>query len=161
MMASPTQINDLILRPATSQDLTAIHTLLLPLEQQGVLLPRTLQRLKQELGDFYVHVQVQIDRVVSCVALHLYVEDNAAELAALAVHPDFRNRQLGSQLLIHLEQQLPQTKINRLFTWTVAAHQWFEQRGFIDAMPNEVPHKLWQHHNNERNCSVLVKHLAT
>ena len=43
--------------------------------------------------------------VVACTALYPYQKESMAELACLAVHPDYQNNRRGELLLQHMESR--------------------------------------------------------
>ena len=68
-----------------------------PLIDKGKLVARTREQLELEIKGFDV-----IERdgmVLACGALHLFVEENSAEVACLAVHPEYQSNGRGSKML--------------------------------------------------------------
>ena len=73
------------------------------MEADGTLVRRGRELLEQEIERFTV---VEHDGVlVGCAALYPFSEDNAAELACLAVVPEYRRAGLGDQLLRRIERR--------------------------------------------------------
>jgi amino-acid N-acetyltransferase len=90
------------LREATVDDVGALVALITPMEADGTLVRRGRELLEQEIERFTV---VEHDGVlVGCAALYPFSEDNAAELACLAVTPEYRRAGLGDQLLKRIER---------------------------------------------------------
>jgi amino-acid N-acetyltransferase len=85
-----------VLRDATIDDVVAILGLIEPLEADGTLVKRGRERLEMEINRFSV---VEHDGViVGCAAVYPFATEKSAELACLAVMPDFRRSGYGDQL---------------------------------------------------------------
>ena len=65
-----------------------MEALIEPLEAAGVLVKRSREKLEMEIDHF--QVMVREGTVVACGALHEFANGAAAEVACVAVHPDFR-----------------------------------------------------------------------
>ncbi|EJP98465.1 GNAT family N-acetyltransferase [Bacillus cereus] len=53
----------------------------------------------------------------------------------IAVHPDFRRRRIGNQLLNEAEKMAKELKLNRLEAWTrdnLWVHGWYEKNAFVN-----------------------------
>ncbi len=144
------------IRQANPEDLAAIHALILPLQQDGTLLPQHGERLEQELYRFSV-----IERdgaVVGCAAL--YPWEQAMEIACFAVHPDFQERRHGRDLLQHLEERARGEGQQRLFVLTTQAEHWFRVQGFSPAQPDALPQaRQAAYEHTARHARILVKDL--
>ena len=145
------------IRNARLDDVGGILELLTPLEQEGVLVRRSRERLEAEIGHFSV---IELDgMVIGCAALYPYPEERMAELACVAVHPDYRNGRRGDTLLQQLEQRARGQGIQRLFVLTTQTAHWFRERGF-EAMPvKALPMAKRRLYNLQRNSKVFVKAL--
>jgi amino-acid N-acetyltransferase len=146
------------LRPAEVRDVPGILELLRPLEQSGVLVPRTQERLESDIGDYTV-----IERdgmVVGCAALHGYPEAGMGELACLALHSDYRGGNRGERLLAHIEGKAAGLGIGRLFVLTTQTAHWFRERGFDCAEVADLPEARRAAYNMRRNSKVLIKRLG-
>ena len=85
------------LRNATIDDVGGILAIIEPLEEQGVLVRRSRERLEAEIERFVV---AEYDNhIIGCAALYAFPEERVGELAALAVHPDFRREGYGEALM--------------------------------------------------------------
>jgi amino-acid N-acetyltransferase len=142
------------LRPATIDDVGGILKLIAPLEDQGVLVKRSRELLEMEIDHFMV---VERDGMaVACAALYMYDTD-VAELACLAVHPDYRSSGRGDSLLEAMERRARRSGIKRLFVLTTQASHWFRERGFHGADLSDLPVKKRNLYNYQRNSKVFVK----
>jgi len=141
---------------ANIDDVGGILELITPLERQGVLVKRSRERLEMEIEHFMV---VRRDgMIVACAALYPY-EGRIAELACLAVHPDYQSQGRGNYLLHALEQRARQQGIERLFILTTRTSHWFRERGFKRAELAHLPVKRRSLYNYQRNAKVFIKSL--
>jgi len=145
------------LRPAGIDDVAAILELLRPLEAGGTLVRRSRERLETEIDRFSV-----MDRdgaIIACAALYPYPEDGLAELACLAVLPDYRRGGRGDKLLEQLERKARTAGIERLFVLTTQAAHWFRERGFEPARLSDLPMQRQALYNYQRGSQVYIKTL--
>ncbi|HFD81558.1 MAG TPA: amino-acid N-acetyltransferase [Gammaproteobacteria bacterium] len=142
------------LRSATIDDVGGILKLIAPLEQQGVLVKRSREMLEMEIDHFLV---VERDgMIIACAALYPY-EGRVAELACLAVHPDYHGQGRGNSLLEAAELRARTAGIRRLFVLTTRTAHWFQERGFRKADLSSLPVRKRQLYNYQRNAKVFVK----
>ena len=145
------------LRPAGIDDVGGILELIEPLEAQGVLVKRSREHLEMEIDHFLV---VKRDgMIVACAALYPY-PGKVAELACMAVHPDYQGQGRGDSLLAALERRAREAGVRRLFVLTTQAAHWFRERGFRAAELAELPVKRRTLYNYQRNSKVFIKELA-
>jgi amino-acid N-acetyltransferase len=146
-----------LLRDATIDDVGAILGLIEPLEADGTLVKRGRERLEMEITRFSV---VEHDGViVGCAALYPFSTEKSAELACLAVMPDFRRSGYGDQLRSHIEARAKKLKLKRLFVLTTRTAHWFIERGFVEAGVDALPEARRELYNLQRRSKVLVKSL--
>jgi amino-acid N-acetyltransferase len=146
------------LRHASIEDIGGIMELISPLEDEGALVKRSREQLELDIGNFTV-----IERdgmIIACAALFSFSEESVAELACLAVHPDYQERGRGGDLLQHIEWQARKQHIERLFTLTTRTMHWFIERGFSESKLESLPLKKQQLYNYQRKSKVLDKSLA-
>ncbi len=143
------------LRDASIDDVGAILGLIEPLEADGTLVKRGRERLEMEITRFSV---VEHDGViVGCAALYPFSTEKSAELACLAVMPDFRRSGYGDQLRVHIEARAKKLKLQRLFVLTTRTAHWFIERGYADAGVDALPTARRDLYNLQRRSKVLVK----
>ena len=145
------------IRPATPADVGGIIELIRPLEESGVLIRRSRDRLETEIEQFMV---ADIDGIViGCCALYPY--DTVAELACVAVHPGYRRSAsgaaLGASLLKAAEERAATSGIEKLFVLTTQTRDWFLDHGFEDGNPATLPMPKQSLYNYQRNSHVLHK----
>lgn len=145
------------LRKARIEDVGGILQLIEPLEAEGILVRRNRELLEIEIDRFTV---LEHDGVIlGCAALYPFPEENACELACLAIHPDYRDFGHGNHLLKHIENQTISQGIHTLFALTTHATHWFIEHGFSEATPAELPKTKQNLYNYQRRSKVLIKHL--
>lgn len=145
------------LRPARSDDIGGIMRLIEPLEAEGTLVRRDRALLEREMNRF---VLLDHDGIlIGCAALYPFPDERAAELACLAVHPDFRNQGAGERLLKEIETRARRHKLKKLFVLTTRAEHWFVERGFSEAGVDVLPRRKQALYNYQRRSVVLVKRL--
>lgn len=146
------------LRTATSADIAGLMELLRPLEERQVLVPRSRERLEQQIGDYIV-----IDRdgmTIGCAALHSYPQEGCGELACVAVHDGYRDGERGSRLLEAIERRACQQGLRQLFALTTHTAHWFIEHGFLLAGIDQLPEARRSAYNTQRNSKVLIKPLV-
>jgi amino-acid N-acetyltransferase len=143
------------LREATVDDVAAIVGLIAPLEADGTLVRRGRERLEMEIGRFSV---LEHDGVIlGCAALYPFSKDKAAELACLAVNPEYRRAGHGEQLLQYMEARARKAGLKRLFVLTTRTAHWFIERGFKEAGVDSLPREKRGLYNWQRRSKVLGK----
>lgn len=144
-------------RDAGIDDVGAVLALIAPLEADGTLVRRGRELLEMEIGRFSL-----IDHdgvVIGCAALYPFPEENSAELACLAVNPEYRRSGHGEGLLSHIEARARRAGLQRLFVLTTRTAQWFLERGFKDEGVDALPQQKRGLYNLQRRSKVLVKPL--
>jgi amino-acid N-acetyltransferase len=145
------------LRTARIDDVTGILELIRPLEEKGVLVRRSRERLEIEIERFVLTERDGL--ITACAALYPYPGDGMAELACLAVHPEYRAGGRGDRLLAHLEGVARALGIGRLFVLTTQTAHWFRERGFEPALLDALPMQRQALYNLRRNSQVFIKTL--
>lgn len=144
-------------RPATIDDVGGILALIAPLEAEGVLVRRSRECLEMEISDYVV---VERDGTIVAVgALHLFANESTAEIACLAVHPDYHGQGRGEALLRALEHQATQIGVGRVFVLTTQTAHWFVERGYAPAQVQDLPLARQSLYNAQRNSKVFIKEL--
>lgn len=143
------------LRPATLNDIGGILELIAPLEQQGVLVKRSREKLEMEIGDYII-----IERdglIIGCTALHPIEDETAGVIACLAVHPDYRRSARALRLLEHVHSKAKILGMKQLFALTTQTSHWFLERGFAPIAIDRLPEQLKSIYNPQRNSKILCK----
>ena len=143
------------LRNATIDDVGGILAIIEPLEAEGVLVRRSRERLESEIERFVV---AEYDgHIVGCAALYAFPKERLGELAALAVHPDFRREGYGEALLQEIEARARKLKLQELFVLTTKSSHWFLERGFRVATVADLPQQKKALYNYQRKSLVYRK----
>ena len=143
------------IRSATIDDVGGILGIIEPLEEQGVLVRRSRERLESEIERFLV---AEYDgHIIGCAALYAFPEDKLGELAALAVQPDFRREGYGEALLHEIEARARKLKLSELFVLTTKTAHWFLERGFRVAQVADLPRQKQALYNYQRKSLVYRK----
>jgi amino-acid N-acetyltransferase len=143
------------LRNATIKEVVGILKLLRPLEQEGILVRRNRELLEQEIERFVV---LEHDhRIVGCAALYPFPDEAAAELAALAVEKQNRDRGYGEALLNHMIAVAKLQGIKKLFVLTTRTAHWFIERGFVESDVSALPAHKKSLYNYQRKSKVFVR----
>ena len=145
------------IRPARNEDIGGILKLISPLEEGGVLVRRSREKMETEINDYTV--LTRDDSVIACTALHIYGDEKVAELACLVVHPDYEKNAKGRELYDRVEKEAIAKGITKLFVLTTHARHWFLEQGFIEASVEELPVEKKELYNYQRNSKVLIKNL--
>lgn len=144
-------------RAARIEDVGGILALLAPLEASGILVKRSRELLETEIKHFVV--MVRDTSIIGCAALYPYQAETTAELACVAIHPDFRNEGRGDELLGHMEQLARRQGLGSLFVLTTQTAHWFLERGFVALSLDELPVERRLLYNYRRNSKMFRKKL--
>ena len=90
-------------RAATIEDIGGILDLIRPLEEDGILVRRSREQLEMEIDKFTI-----IERdglIIGCAALYCFMEEAMAEMACVAIHPEYRNSNRGDQLVAKVAER--------------------------------------------------------
>lgn len=145
------------LRQATIDDVGGILGLIQPLEEAGILVRRSRERLEVEIDRFVV-----LERdgaVIGCAALYPFTTEHVGELACLAVASDYRNDGRADVLLRRIEELARQQQLRQLFVLSTQTAHWFRERGFRPAAVADLPVSRQALYNWQRASKVFVKPL--
>lgn len=145
------------MRTATHEDIPNLLALIRPLEQQSILVRRSREQLEREIGQFTV-IEHE-NRIIGCIALYPYPEEQAAEMACMVVHPDYRDADRGLKLFQHLCQQAKQQGVQSLFALTTHSLHWFLEQGFDEVSLDALPMAKKSLYNLQRRSKILMKRL--
>ena len=143
------------LRTAGLDDIPGILALIRPLEAAGALVHRPREILEAQIDAFTV---VERDgAVIATSALVPWPEEDAGEIACLAVDPDYRGAGRAAALIQRLERQALGHGLRRLFVLTTRAEDWFRERGFEPADADALPEARRTLYDQARGSKVLIK----
>jgi len=144
-------------RPARREDVQGIVQILEPLEQQGVLVERGRGELEKDIDNFFV-IESE-GNILGCAALYMFGDAKAAELAALAVNPFYRDGGRGERLLEYAEARARSLGAKSLFVLSTRTTHWFLERGFSEAGRERLPARRQANYNADRRSKVFIKDL--
>jgi len=147
------------IRPASIEDVGGIIELIQPLEEEGILVPRSRELLEIEINHFTV--MERDGTIIGTVALYPYPSHGVAEIAGLAIHPDYRDEGRGDLLLQHIDQQLQKdgSTIRQLFVLSTRTSHWFREQGYEPAKLADLPVERQSLYNYKRNSKVFLRTL--
>jgi amino-acid N-acetyltransferase len=146
------------LRPAELGDIGGLLELLEPLEQGGMLVPRSRERLEHEIDDYLV-----IERdgmIIACAALHTFPDAEMGELACVAVHDNYRGGARAELMLAEIERRARRLGLSALFALTTHTTHWFFEHGFRQSEIDSLPPLKRDTYNHARKSKILVKPLV-
>lgn len=144
-------------REATIDDVGGVLALIKPLEDSGVLVPRSREQLELEISFF--DVMVRDGLVIAACALFPFGQNAMAEFACVAVHPDYQRAGRAAALLARAEETARKLGIHKLFALTTHTPHWFIEHGFVHAAIEALPMQKQRLYNYRRNSLVLIKNL--
>jgi amino-acid N-acetyltransferase len=142
---------------------------IIPLEQADVLVRRSREHLEMEIDHFAI--MERDGMIIACAAVHPFFankeahnkkndKEQMAELACLAVHPEYRGIGRGNALLKYIEQHAIEQGMQKLFAFSTKSSHWFIERGFKKADIKALPMKRKALYNYKRNSKVFIKLLS-
>jgi len=143
------------IRQAQAGDAAGIIELIRALEEKGVLVRRSRERLESEIERFTVIERD--DSIIGCAALYPFEDEQSAELACVVVHPDYQQANRGEQLLEQVIEQARQQGLKRLLVLTTQTAHWFIERGFVKTSVDSLPESKRSLYNWQRNSSVFER----
>lgn len=148
------------IRQAQKKDVRAVHNLIQQGVQNDELVKRTRVELEKVIGDYFVF---EVDRnPVACAALHVFPEQNMAELASVFVDSRYENQGIGGKLIAYTETVARARGLSKLFALSTQAINYFVQKGgFKLGAPEDLPpSRRERYEQNGRRSQVLIKSLA-
>lgn len=142
------------IRRADINDIGGILDLIQPLEKEGILVRRSREQLEREITLFSV---IELDNlIIGCAALYPYPDEKMAEMACLAIHPDFRDGDRGALLLNKLCQQAREASLDKIFVLTTRSVHWFREQGFYECNIEQLPLVKKDLYNYQRRSKILM-----
>lgn len=127
-------------RNARLPDAEAIYELITSYCEQGVLLPRSLPEICENVRDFVV-VEDR-DRIIGCGALHIY-GPHLAEIRSIAVYPSSQGKGAGRRLMEALLDEADQHQVSGVCLFT-RIPEFFSHLGFSVSAREALPDKLYK-----------------
>ena len=121
-------------------DVPLIKAIIDPYAARDRMLPRSTVELFENIREYFVCRDG--GRVVACAALHIFSPE-IAEIRALAVHPDYMSRGIGSRLIEECVAEARAFGIPKVFTLTLE-EGFFGRSGFRTVQRDTLTLKVWQ-----------------
>jgi len=147
------------IRRIFKKDVRAVMSLIRQSVRNEELVRRTRTEILEHLEDYWL---LEIDRSpIACVALHLYPEESAGELACLHVSNAHENQGHGKKLMAFVENLAREKGVKTLFALSTQAYSYIQQKGGYQpadasALP---PSRRAKYDASGRNSIVLQKQL--
>jgi amino-acid N-acetyltransferase len=149
-----------IIRKPTVKDVPGIAELINGYAQNGIMLPRPISQLYDNLRDYYV---IEIEgKIAGCGALHVTWSD-LAEIRGLALKEDIKGKGYGRRLVEKFLNEAVELGVKKVFALTYQT-DFFKRMGFIEINKTELPQKIWNEcvnciHFPDCNEIAMVKEL--
>jgi amino-acid N-acetyltransferase len=130
----------LTIRPARAGDVAGIYQQVRVFADRGLMIRRSLAELYESLREFFVAVDAD-NRVVGCVALHVFWED-LSEIRCLAVAEDMQGMGVGRALVDACWESARELEVTSVFALTNATG-FFERCGYHQIDKSELPQRIW------------------
>jgi len=128
-----------LFRKARVDDVPVISEIVNHHAQKGVMLPRPISRIYDNIRDYTV---LEVDgEIAGCGALHVMWSD-LAEIRSLALREEYIGKELGRPLVEILIEEAVTLGIEKVFVLTYM-QDFFEHMGFSVIDKSELPHKVW------------------
>ncbi len=126
------------IRRVFKKDVRAVMALIRQSVHNEELVKRTRADIVARLEDYWV---LELDRnLVGCVAVHIYPEQQMAELACLYVSKSHEGEGHGRKLMAFADQLAAEKGMRSIFALSTQAFKFFQQKGgFAEIGPEELP----------------------
>lgn len=140
------------IRPMSLDDLSDVYSIMKPLIASGTLIERSEESVRKVYRDYYVYA---IDGIVhGCAALH-DLREGIGEIAAIAVDPAYSHLGIGKKLVTFLLEEASVRQFRKVFVLTTQAFDWFDQLGFKETSPEDLPEERRKRYDPKRKSKVL------
>jgi amino-acid N-acetyltransferase len=148
----PAATPEIIIRPATAQDVRPIVEMVNRFAAQNIMLPRTEASVQQTLADWLVAVEID-DRadgedgsadykIAGCGSL-VALTDTLVEIRSLAIHEDYQGYGIGGKLVLALIEMAREQEYEQVCALTLRSN-FFERLGFAVVDRWSISPKVWQ-----------------
>lgn len=144
-------------RRARIEDVGGLLSLMQPLEEKGVLVKRSRERLETEIDHFIVMEKDNL--IIGCAALYPLEDGTSGELACMAVNKDYQRGGRAAKLLNHVEKLAQKLHIEKLYALTTQTAHWFIEQGFTESHVDMLPVSRKTLYNFQRKSKVFLKPL--
>jgi amino-acid N-acetyltransferase len=138
MLAS--EVPRLIIRSARVGDVPGIYEQIRVFADRQLMIRRSMAELYESIREFLVAVDAD-NRVVGCVALHVFWE-NLAEVRCMAVAEQVQGLGVGRRLMEACWESARELEVKSVFALTNAVG-FFERCGYHQIDKSELPQSIW------------------
>jgi amino-acid N-acetyltransferase len=145
------------IRRVFKKDVRAVMSLIRQSVNNEELVKRTRADILAHLEDYWV---LELDRnLVGCVAVHLYPEQQVAELACLYVSKASEGQGHGRKLMAFAEQLAAEKGARQIIALSTQAFNFFQQKGgYVETTPDILPpERRKKYEAGARKSKVMVK----
>jgi len=128
-----------LVRKAKVKDGEKIFKILQQFALKGLLLPRSLNSIYENIRDFFVYEEN--GEIVAVCSLHVYWED-LAEIKSLAVLDSFQGKGIGRKLVSECLKDAEELGIKKVFALTYVP-DFFKKLDFKVVDKSNFPQKIW------------------
>ncbi len=146
------------LRTANTHDIPGILELIRPLEAENKLITRSREHLEIDISNYSILERDGL--IIGCIALNTFSNTMLAEIACLAVHPNYQHAARGQQLLTHTLSQAKQKEISQVIAFSTQTTHWFIEQGFNEISATEIPEIGIKPQQIERKAKILIKEVS-
>lgn len=132
-MSEPQSHADVVVRPATGDDIDALNIFIQPFVKVNRLLPRTIEELHDLVTNGFVAEHNNM--IVGFVALEIY-SSKLSEVRSLAVSPLYQRMGIGKRLVAACVDLASERKIREVMAIT-SSEDFFQTCGFDFTLPGE------------------------
>ncbi len=124
---------------ARIKDVPQMHQLVNYFADKGLMLPRSLSEIYENIRDYFVIRQGEL--VIACAALHVSWSD-LAEVKSVVVAEESQQQKIGAQLVEACLDEARELGIPTVFCLTYQP-AFFEKFGFSQVDKMTLPRKVW------------------
>jgi amino-acid N-acetyltransferase len=146
------------IRRATVLDVSAIHQLISPLIAAGTLIDRPKAVLENDIDTYYLYTRDNL--IVACGQLKKF-ENGFVEIGCLVVNKDYRSAGRGDAMLGYLERLCLLNGCTNVFVLSTQTMEWFVERGFEEAVVEQLPPSRQATYNHARKSKIYLKKIES
>ncbi|MFO8102176.1 MAG: N-acetyltransferase [Dehalococcoidia bacterium] len=124
---------------ARLEDVPQIHKLVNSFGSQGMMLPRPLSEIYENLRDFFVIREGE--KIIGCGALHILWGD-LIEIKSVAVAEGYQGKGIGAAVVQACLEEAKELDVPVVFVLTYQT-EFFSRFGFDQVDMMELPRKVW------------------
>lgn len=144
------------IRAAVPEDIAAIHAIIQDYADEGIILARTVDEIREHLASFLV---AETDEGIIGVIAYYDYGYGLKEIRSLCVRRDVVRSGIGSKLLAAMIGKLRDQGRPRIFVLSYSPG-FFRKNGFREVSMDSLPEKIWKdcltcHHYEDCNETAL------